>query len=270
MDKRLLTPAEAALLLAPTGATAKKCIEAGLLSLLDGGHIAVEQSCNPFRQPTLLLIEPLAATAVPLPAHLAALKQALTNYGNGNRLAASQVLDALQKRFGHGFRRYVHHEVAPSLMARALLTRSDSKWLGLFPRIEYRRMPPGDDLAAPLERLMAAVERLPALIRSDPEQALRLARSAGVLLILSPKTRRKIPQLRKLLAARGDDGASLTYLPLECDHVPRWERVLELGDMTLAFDLHSLFDGLDAVGAFTSGADGSPSDGGGDGGGGGD
>lgn len=267
MSKRLLTPAEAALLLAPTGATAKKCIEAALLSLLDRGRIAVEPSSNPFKQPALLLIAPTATTAAHLPTHLATVEQALAGYGKGPRLVASQVLDALQKRFGHGFARYVHQEVAPSLMARALLTRSDVKWLGLFRRIRYRRMPPGDALAAPLERLMAAVERVPSLIRSDPDQAIRLARAAGVLLILSPRTRRQIPKLRKLLAERGDDDASLTYISFEDERVPRWERVLELGDMALAFDLESLFDGLDAVGDFTSGGD-SSSDGGGDGGGG--
>ena len=116
---------------------------------------------------------------------------------------------------------------------------------------------------------MVAVERVPSLIRSDPEQALRLARSAGVLLILSRRTRRAIPKLRKLLAQRGDSDATLATITVECDHLPKWERVLELGDMALAFDLGSLFDGLDAVGEFTSGADSSSSDGG-DGGGGGD
>lgn len=269
MDKRLLTPTEAALLLAPTGATAKNCIQAALLSLLDAGRIAVEQCSNALKQPALLLIPPTAATAVPLPAHLAVVEQALLNYGKGNRLASSQVLHALQKRFGQGFGRYVHHEVAPSLMSRALLSRSDTKWLGLFPRIQYQRSHLGDDLAAPLGRLMAAVERLPSLVSRDPHQAIRLARSAGVLLVLSPKARRQIPKLRKLLAERGDDGASLLYVPLESDRVPKWECALELGDMALAFDLQSLFTAIDAVCDFISGADNS-SDGGGDGGGGGD
>ena len=267
MVKRLLTPAEAALLLAPTGATAKKCIEAALLSLIDGGRIAVEQSSNPFKQSALLLTASTAVTAAPLPAHLAAVEQALTGYGKGNRLVASQVLHALQKSFGQGFARYVHHQVAPSLMSRALLSRTDSKWLGLFPRTLYRRLRPGDDLVAQLERLMVAVERMPALVRSDPEQALRLARSAGVLLVLSPKARRQIPKLRKLLAERGDDGASVSFIPLESDREPKWDLALELGDMALAFDLSALFNGLDAVGDFTSGADGSSSDSG-DGGGG--
>lgn len=270
MDKRLLTPAEAALLLAPTGATAEKCLQAALLSLLDSGRIAVEQSAKPLKHAALLLTPSSTATAARLPAHLAAVEMALAGYGKGNRLVASQVVHALQKRFGYGFHRFVHHEVAPSLMARALLSRRDSKWLGLFPRIQYWRTPPGDELAAPIARMMAAVERLPLLIRSDPEQALRLAHAAGVLLVLSPRTRRQIPKLRKLLAERGDDAGPVSHVPLESDGEFKWDRALELGDMALAFDLGALFDGLDAVGDFTSGGDSSSSDAGGDGGGGGD
>ena len=120
MDKRLLTPAEAVLLLAPSGATAKKCMQAGLLSLLDSGHIAIEQSRDRPKRSALLLTEPLVPAATRLPAHLSVLKQALASYGKGDRLTGSQVMAALQKRFGHDLARYVHREVAPSLMARAL------------------------------------------------------------------------------------------------------------------------------------------------------
>lgn len=56
-------------------------------------------------------------------------------------------------------------------------------------------------------------------------------------------------------------------LPVESDREGEWEQMLEFGDMALALDAESLFDGLDAVGDFTSGGDSSSSDGG-DGGGG--
>lgn len=269
MDRRLLTPAEAALLIAPAGGTASKCLQAGLLSLLGAGRIAVEPAPSVFKEPALLLASPPLSTATPLPRHLLALEQALIGYGRGDRLVRSHVLHALQKRFGYGFGRYVHEAVAPGLIERGLLTRKDSKWLGIFPRTVYQRTTRGDALAAPLERLMLAVERVPSLLNSDPEQALRLARSAGVLLVMSPKARRQIPALRKLFAERGDDLAPLTYLPIDGEREDEWEQVLEYGDMALAFDLDSLFDGLDAVGDFTSGGDSSGSDGGGDGGGGG-
>lgn len=267
MDRRLLTPAEAALLLAPTSGTATKCLQAGLLSLLGAGRISIVPSTSVFKQTVLLLNHSGALTSDPLPAHLVALEQALLTYGNGNRLVSSEVLHALQKRFGIGFGRYVHDQVAPGLIKRDLLTRTDRKWLGLFPRIRYDRTARGDALTAPIQRLMFAVEKVPSLINSDPDQAIRIARSAGVLLVMSPKARRQIPALRKLLAERGEDSASLTYVPLENDREPEWEQVLELGDMALEFDIGALFDGLDAVGDFTSGGDSSSSDGG-DGGGG--
>lgn len=271
MDRRLITPAEAALLLAPSSGTASKCLQAALLSLLSAGRIAIEQSSSMFKQSALLLNAAPPPTTPPLPSHLIALQEALQAYGKGDRLVSSQVLHALQKRFGYGFERYVHEEVAPGLIKRALLTRKDSKWLGLFPRITYQRTGRGDALFAPIERLMLAVEEIPSLIDRDPDQALRIARSAGVLIIMSHKARRQIPALKKLLAERGDDLVPLTYLPIvdEGEGKVDLEQLLDLGDMALEFDIEALFDGIDAVGDFTSGGDSSSSDGG-DGGGGGD
>lgn len=269
MEKRLLTPAEAVLLLAPTSSSAGTCVQAALLSLLDAGRIAVEPASGPLKRPALVLTRPTAPPGAPLPAHLVAVEEALSGYGKGPRLIAAQVLHALQGRFGHGFGRYVHDELAPSLIRRGLLTRLDDKWLGLFPRIRYQRTPNGDALAAPLERLVAALARVPSLVKTDPDQALRLARSAGVLLVLSPASRRQIPRLRKMLAERGDDVGSVSIVPFESDDEPAWGQLIELGDMALAFDLGDLFDGVDAVGDLTGGGDSSSSDGG-DGGGGGD
>lgn len=170
-------------------------------------------------------------------------------------------------QFGIGFGRYVHDAVAPGLIKRRLLTRTESKVFGLFPRIRYQRSPSGDALARPLERLMLAVEQVPSLIESDPIQAMRLARSAGVLLVMSPNARKQIPKLRKMFVARSDDLAPLTYNLIEDDREGEWDQLLELGDMALDFDVPALLDGLDAVGDFTSGGDSSFSDGGGDGGG---
>jgi len=67
MDRRLLTPAEAALLLNPMSSTASKCLQAALLSLLSTGRITIEQSSSPFKQSALLLKE---KTTGPLPSHL--------------------------------------------------------------------------------------------------------------------------------------------------------------------------------------------------------
>jgi len=269
MDQRLLTPAEAALLLAPKSSSASKCLQAALLSLLSTGRIAIEQSNSPFKESAILLTKKASLTASPLPSHLKAVEEALIAYGGGDRLVSSKVLHALQKRFGYGFGRYVHEEVAPGLIKRDLLIRREGKWLGLFPTIRYERTARGTAIASPLERLMSAVNRVPSLIETNPNEALNIALSAGALLIMSTTARRQIPALRKLLAERGDDFVPVTHIPLdngegEGDAIGK---LLDIVDMALSFEFDALFDGIDAVGGFTSGGDSSSSDGG-DGGGG--
>lgn len=265
MDRGRLTPAEGVLLLVPRGTTASQCVQAGLLSLLGAERIRFETSANPFKQTALILDPPTAATPAPLPQHLAALEAALNASGK-SRLGSAQVLHALQKRFGHDFGRYVHDEVAPGLIARNLLRRTDSKLFGLFPRIVYHLTPGGEALARPLERLMAAIEQVPSLIDSNPDQALQLVRSAGVLLVMSPRARKQIPRLRKLFADRGEDLLPLTYVGIADGEEPKWDQLLELGEIALEFDMPALFDGLATVGDFTSGGDSSSSDGDGGGG----
>lgn len=269
MNRNLITPAEATVLIAPATSTATRCIQAGLLSLLGAERIALEKRSNPFKQSALVLNSPTMSSTDPLPRHLLVLERALLDHGKGNRLVSSEVLHALQRRFGLGYDRYLQDEVAPGLIERNLLIRRDSKRFGLFRRVTYQRTPRGEALAAPLQRLMLAIEKMPSLLTTDPEQAIRLARSAGVLLVMSPKARRQIPKLRRLLADRGEDWAALAVVPVASEREREGEQVLELGDMVLAFDAESLFDGLAAVGDFTSGGDSSSSDGG-DGGGGGD
>ncbi len=271
MDRRLLTPIEAALLLAPTSGSATKCLQAALLSLLSTGRIAIEEASGQFKQSALLLKGAAPPPVEQLPSHLRAVEEALQANGKGNRLTSSEVLHTLQKRFGYGFARYVHDEVAPSLIKRDLLTRQDGKWIGLFPRISYQRTTRGAALAVPVERLVADVERVPSLIDTDPNQALNVALSAGVLLVMSARARRQIPALRKLLAERGDDFVPTPLIPLDSGEevAGEVEHLLDLGDMARSFDFVSLFDGIAAVGEFTGGGDTSSSDGG-DGGGGGD
>jgi hypothetical protein len=269
VDQRPLTPAEATLLLAPTDRTATKCVEAGLLSLLGAERIAFEKPPGRFKQSALVLNLSLR-TAAPLPAHLLALERALIAHAKGNRLLSSEVCGALQKRFGLGFGRYLRDEVAPGLIAADLLARRESKWLGLITRVTYHRTSKGDKFIAPLQRIMTEVEDLPSLLASDPQKAIQLARSAGVLLIMSPKARRQIPQLRKLLSASGSDVPAVSGLPIDADRRPDADQAFEFGDLGVSLEAAILLEGLEAVGDFTSGGDSSSSDGGDGGGGGGD
>ena len=130
----------------------------------------------------------------------------------------------------------------------------------------------GAALAIPVERLVSAVERVPSLIDTDPDQALNVALSAGVLLVMSAKARRQIPALRKLLSKRGDDFVPMSQMSLDGGEEDRdqMKLLLDLGDMALSSEIEALFDGIDAVGDFTSGGNSSSSDGGDGGGGGGD
>ncbi|MFN7026715.1 MAG: hypothetical protein ACK4QP_19810 [Pseudorhizobium sp.] len=185
-------------------------------------------------------------------------------------MVSSKVLHALQKRFGYSFHRYVHDEVAPSLIERDLIVRKDSKLLGLFPRISYERTAQGAALTSPLEHMMSAVNRLPSLIESNPDEALNIAMSAGALLVMSPPARRQIPALRKLFVKRGDDFVPMTTMPGMSEHQGgETGKFLDLSDMALSLDFDALLNSIEAVGDFTSGGDSSSSDGG-DGGGGGD
>lgn len=266
MDRSLLTPAEAVLLLAPSGGSGAKCLQAGLLSLLGSGHIAIEPTRSAWRQHMLRV---LAGNGEPLPRHLASLKAALAGYRTAPLLTSSQAVHALQKQFGLGFRRFIHDELAPSLALRGLVRHEDRKFLGLVPYRRYRRTPSGEALAAPLARLMEALDDLPRLIAGDPDKARLMARSAGVLLLLSPAARREIPKLKALFEqGRNSDGGgtsfAFSYAADERDE--EWETLVELGDFALELDAASFFDSLDAIGDFTGDSDGGSD--GGDGGGG--
>jgi hypothetical protein len=239
-----------------------------LLSLLSTGRIAIEPSNSIFKETALVLSKD--APTRPLPSHLKAVEEALTSSGGGDRLVSSKVMHALQKRFGSDFRRFVHEEVAPALVRRDLLLRKDSKWLGLFPKISYERTPRGAAINAPLDRLMSAVNQVPSLIESDPDEALKVALAAGALLVMSPPARRQLPALRKLLADRGEGYVPLTTTAdISDDEGGEAGNVLDLTEMALSLDIVTLFDSVEAAGDFTSGGDSSSSDGG-DGGGGGD
>jgi hypothetical protein len=266
--RNTLSPAEAVFLLAPRAGTAAKCVEAGLLGLIGTGRIYVEESGSS-KKPSLWLQEMPGAADPALPRHLVALEEVLVKYNGRSRLARNEVLHALQKAFGHGYGKYLHDEIAPGLVERQLLERTDSKLLGLIPRTRYQRTARGEALAEPMERLMGDLERFPALVRTDPDAALKLARSAGVLLLMSPKARRQIPALRRLLEDRGDAQAAPILTTGSAPDEGPSDNAAELGDLSLALEMGSLLDGLEAVGDFTSDSDSSASDGG-DGGGGGD
>lgn len=265
MPRVPLSPAEAVLLIEPRTSAARVCLQAALLTLLGHGHIAFDRPAGRFQSPTLRLE---AGDGRPLPPHVDAVKAALSDYKPGcTSLSRLHVVHALQKRFGLGYGRFVRDHVAPPLVARGLLASERRRFLGLFPYTRYERTASGSALAAPLLRVVKAADDLPSMIAADPDRALHLVRTAGVLLLLSPKARRQVPAIRQLLAERGGDSPALTFAYVSDEPEAEWEQILDLGDIVLSDEGLDLFDSLDVVGDFTAGSDGGSSDGG-DGGGG--
>lgn len=259
-----MSPAEAAFLVEPSVSSAGRCLQAALLTLLGQGHVEFGEKGSLLSDRMLHL---RLGDGRPLPQHIAAVRNALRDYRSGtSSLTRTHVIHALQKRFGLGYGRYVHDHVAPALIERGHLRLERKRFLGLIPYRHYERTTQGYGAAAPLRRLIDEIDDLPSWIAADPDRALAMARSAGILLILSPKARRQIPKLRKLVQSRDGDGSSVTYVYTSDEDDGHWNQVIDLGDMQLGDDAFDLFDSVDAAGDFTSGDGGS--DGGGDGGGG--
>lgn len=263
MGDRLLSAPQAAFLIEPAASSAARCLQAALLTLLGRGHVEFGEKESVFSDRMLHL---RIGDGEPLPSHVAVVKASLADYKPGmSGLKRTQVVHALQKRFGLGYGRYIRDHLAPTLVERALVTTERRKFIGLFPYTRYQRTSRGYALAAPLLRLMKAADELPEMIEADPDRALHLVHSAGVLLVMSPTARRQIPALKKLIETRDGDSPTLSFAYVSDEPEAEWETILDLGDIALSDEAVDLFDSLDAAGDFTSGGDGGSD--GGDGGG---
>lgn len=267
MADMLLSPAEAAFLVQPDSSSAGRCLQAALLTLLGQDHVEFGEKTS-FFSDRILHLRPGGGR--PLPPHIATVKTALSSYKPGSSsLKRSQVVHALQKGFGMGFGRYVHDHLAPSLIERGLLIRHKRKFLGLIPYTRYERTTRGYAVAAPLKRLVAEIDDLETWVAADPGRAMAMARSAGILLVMSPKAFRQIPKLRTLVQARGNDAPTASYTYSSSDSESDHEAAAAISDMRLTDDVLDLVNSVTAAADFTSAGGGGDSDGG-DGGGGGD
>lgn len=265
MTRTLLTQTEAAFLLNPSAGAGGDCVRAAMLALISQGRIAVAKKPGLFAGFELILGSDAGAHG--LAPHQRIVETTLRGYRDGKRLAANDALVALVTHFGSSFGRYVHDHVAPPLIEMGHVVRTDSKWLGLFPRIRYELTASGRKVIEPLRNELASLDDLPTLIKSNPDYALQLAHRTGVMLVLSPIARRQLPRLRKLMAKRDGDtgtvmvGGTDASGSVEGFETPSWDLV--------ASD-SGLFDSVSAVCEVTSGDNGSSDggDSGGDGGGG--
>lgn len=256
-----LTPAEAALLLKPRRSSGTSCLQCALLALVAKGHLSIEDQGGIFGSRQLRR-GPGDGSA--LPAHHQVVNEAIFSGGEDGATAA-EVSTALRKAFGADHGGYVHDHVAPALIARGLISRSDRKWLGLVPYVHYELSAEGSRRARTIGSLLDELAGMKSLVRSDPHRARHLLEAAGVLVILSPQARAQAKKLKSLVQERGD-GAAVTYTS---DGSSDWQVGVDVGDFGSAAECIDLLDGVSCASDFTGG-DSSGSDGGGDGGGGGD
>lgn len=260
MASALLSPAEAALLIDPRSASGATCVQLALLDLVARGCVRIELGGRWVGNHKLHLT---GVGAEPLPAHLVALLAALGRGREPRILTRNQVVQALQRHFGSAYGRYVRQCLAPILADRGLLVEERRRLIGLFAYTRYRRTEAGEESADSLRKLVAALESMPKLIASDPEQALQLARSAGVLLALSPKARRQAGKLKALLEDRNSDATvTAAYAPGQAGG----EHGLETGGSATFEGIGHWFDSVGAIGDFTpdsGGSDAADSGGGG-------
>jgi hypothetical protein len=257
-----LLPAEAALLIEPRRSSAPQCIQAALLTLLGRGHIAIEEEGRLLKTRYLRL---RPGDSEPLPRHLATVKNALDVYTRFGRARSDQAVRSMQKAFGNDYRKYVHEILAPPLISRGLLKREERKFLGLIPYYHYERTMAGEAKVRPLIRLLDEAGGIKKLIRNDPDRAIRIARMAGVLLVLSPAAKAQIPKLKALMADRSSDGGSGAYYVDSGSDESGIELGVDFGSFDFSTDIGGWLDSIGSVGDFTGGDGG---DGGGDGGGG--
>lgn len=252
-----LLPAEAALLVEPRRSTAPQCIQAGLLTLLGRGHIAIEEQGR-FLKTRYLRLRP--GDGEPLPRHLATLKNAIDVYASLGMARSDQVVRALQKAFGLDYRKYVHDILAPPLISAGLLRREERKFLGLIPYYRYERTAAGEAKVGRLIRLIEEAGGMKKLIRTDPDRAMLIAHLAGIMLVLSPAARAQLPKLKALMAERGTDGGAVYYTGSSSDESSDWRLEVDVGALDFSTDIGGMLDSICSVGDFTGG------DGGGDGG----
>jgi uncharacterized membrane protein YgcG len=262
-----IDPVSLALLVDPRPARAIDVLRVALAVLAAAGHLEIDATP---RGETFVRVR--HAPPPGTPEHIAAVFRVLRDADRGGGLSRASASQALTRAFGARFRRYVKSLVAPALATRGMLRIETTRLLWVFTALKLQRTAQGDTTARRLERQLAALDALPALVESDPVRAFQRARDAGPFLLLWPAARTSLPRLRALAPVAL---AASAYTLVE-EPEPEWIDLLEHADLLMSIDFDSLLEVIDAIADFGgdggsgTGADGDGgSDGGGDGGGGG-
>lgn len=238
-------------------------LRVALVVLAAGGHIVIDSA--PGGEGFVRIKQ---APGPATPEHLVAVYRVLRDSARSDRLSRAAAQTALMTAFGSRFRNYALTSVAPVLIARGMLNIDATRVLGLFPSQRVRRTPTGDAIAKRLKQRLAELDTLPQLVDGDTTRALKLARAAGPLLLLSPGARKAIPRLQ-VLALASPSGAAYSLIE---EPEAEWLELFEYAEELMSIEFDGLLDAIDAIAGFggDGGSGSSDGDGGGDGGGGGD
>lgn len=250
-----------ALLVDDGPARAINVLRIALAVLAGAGHIAIDATPGGER-----FVRVQRAPGPSAPEHIVMVYRTLRDAARNGLLSRASARAALTGAFGWRFRRYAHSNVAAALAAHGMLRIELTRVLWLFTVRRLRRTASGDAMAARLAHQLAQLDTLPQLIEGNPARALRLARAAGPLLLLSPVARSAIPRLQSLASA----AMSGTAFALIDEPEPEWLDLLDHFELAMSVDFDILLDAIEAIAGFGGdGSSGSGSDSdGGDGGGG--
>lgn len=222
----------------------------------------------------------LAPDSIPpaAPPHVLATLQLVADAASGSPegAAIAQVVERARATYGAGLAGFRARLIVPHLIARGLLAEQQARVLWVLPYTKLVHTTAGAIMRDRIEEQIARARHIPAMLDTDPTNAVALALGLGGALLLVEGLR---PHYARLSSAMQQGGDPTSFHTMASDSSPTYDDQqhglsgLDLGafdggafDLG-AFDL-SAFDSLDTVlDSFDSGFDSSVDSGGDSGGG---
>ena len=252
-----LTPAEAAVLLAPNLGNGAAAVKATLLFLLVTGVLRMETVEEPgfFRRRKVARLK-IAAAPKNAPPEVAVLLD-LVRAAEAEGGKVKDVAKRAQKAFGAGCPQFSVKFILPALVARGLLAENKILFVKTF-----RLTTEGRRAQARVKSDLVKAGEIARLAKSDPQQAAALAKTLGVHALLSDKLTKQFKPLAE--AMRMQDGGDSAVADFASSRGGFDFSHFDLG----GFDLgHFDAGAIDAIHAGFDSFDAGFSDGGGDSGG---
>ncbi len=216
-----------------------------------------------FRETRFEIVAPSGERRVALSPAGSAVYEALSRKSSSSGFTAAEILMVMQKEFGIGYQKFMDELLVPQLVDKGLLERKTARRLWFFSYNRLELTTAGHALQVQLQALKLEVDRIPHLIRSDPQSAVLACVRLGPALLLGSHLG---PHLKKLSAIARDQASGVEMARLLDEPDARSMNWLDGQDMLLSMDWTGILDSLEgAFDASDAGADGGSSDGGGDG-----